>query len=41
VIAANTMIDGDGLVTLSGGNAVRVLMVNTGTTLQLKDLAAG
>jgi hypothetical protein len=38
VITLPTQIDGGGLVTLSGGNAVRHFQVNAGATLQLDNL---
>lgn len=37
-ISSDTSIDGDGLITLSGNNAVRLFVVNVGVTLSLDDL---
>jgi hypothetical protein len=37
-IAVNTTIDGGGLITLGGGNAVRHFVVNTGATLTLNNI---
>ena len=38
-ISADTTIDGDGLITLSGGNSVRVFSVNSGVVLALQSMA--
>src|SRR5829696_7702042 len=38
-IAADTTIDGDGLVTLSGNNANRLFYVNPGITLTMQEIA--
>ena len=37
-ISADTTIDGGGLITLSGGNADRLFVVNTGVTLTLNNI---
>jgi hypothetical protein len=38
VISSETIVDGGGRITLSGGNAVRVFSVNAGATLEVRHL---
>lgn len=38
VISSNTQIDGGGLITISGGNSVRIFLVQSGSTLSLANI---